>query len=143
MACSSDRFWKHVNTNTMDQQKKNKEFIIRYFNAISGVAKKRKLLEEYITDEELMNHIAFFDTVFPKYEMFADEITAEGNRVVVRIRVKGSHEGELNGISPTHRKVDFPSVISYEIENGKIVHHWLIADQMMLMEQLGVMNAPV
>ena len=90
-----------------------------------------------------MNHIAFFDTVFPKYEMFADEITAERNRVVVRIRVKGCHEGELNGILPTHRKVDFPSVISYEIENGKIVHHWLIADQMMLMEQLGVMNAPV
>ena len=127
---------------TMDQQKKNKEFIIRYFNAISGVTKTRELLEEYISDEDLMNHIAFFDTVFPKYEMFADEITAEGNRVVVRIKVKGRHEGEFNGIKPTHRQVDFPSVISYDIENDKIVHHWLIADQMMLMEQLGVMNAP-
>ena len=127
----------------MEQQKQNKEFIIRYFNAISGVTKSRELMEEYTTDEELMNHVAFFDTVFPKYEIFAEEITAEGNRVVVRIRVKGCHEGELNGISPTHRMVDFPSVISYEIENGKIVHHWLIADQMMLMEQLGVMNAPV
>ena len=126
----------------MDQQKKNKEFIIRYMNAISGVPKTRELLEEYTTNEELMNHIAFFDTVFPKYEIFADEITAEGNRVVVRIRVKGCHEGELNGILPTHRKVDFPLVVSYEIENGKIVHHWLIADQMMLMEQLGIMNAP-
>jgi predicted ester cyclase len=32
--------------------------------------------------------------------------------------------------------------VSYEIENGKIVHHWLIADQMILMEQLGLMNVP-
>ena len=126
----------------MDQQKQNKEFIIWYLNAFSGVAKKRKLLEEYMTDEELMNHIAFFDTVFPKYEMFADELTAEGNKVVVRARCKGCHKGELSGIKPTHRNVEFPFVISYDIENDKIVHHWMIADQMMLMEQLGVMNAP-
>jgi predicted ester cyclase len=126
----------------MDQQRKNKEFIIRYFNALSGVTKTRELLEQYVTDEGLMEHIAFFDNVFPKYELFADEITAEGNRVVVRARCKGRHEGELNGIPPTYRNVEFPFVISYEIENGKIVHHWLIADQMALMEQLGVMNVP-
>ena len=93
-----------------------------------------------MTDEELLGHIAFFDAAFPKYEMFADEITAEGNRVVVRARMKGCHEGEFNGILPTHRKVELPFVISYDIENGKIVHHWLIADQIVLMEQLGVMN---
>ena len=135
-------FDNHLMRNNMDPQKKNKEFIIRYFNAISGVAKTKELLAEYTTDEELMNHIAFFDTVFPKYEMFADELTAEDNKVVVRARCKGCHKGELSGIKPTHRNVEFPFVISYEIENGKIVHHWMIADQMMLMEQLGVMNAP-
>jgi len=126
----------------MEQQKQNKEFIIRYFNAISGVSKTKELLEEYTTDEELIGHIGFFDMVFPKYELFADELTAEGNRVVVRARVKGRHEGEFNGILPTHRNIEFPFVISYEIENGKIVHHWLIADQMTLMEQLGAMNVP-
>ena len=126
----------------MDPLKQNKEFIIRYINALSGATKTMELMEQYITDEELMGHIAFFDTAFPKYEMFADEITAEGNRVVVRARMKGCHEGEFNGILPTHRKVELPFVISYDIENGKIVHHWLIADQVVLMEQLGLMNAP-
>ncbi len=127
----------------MEQQKQNKEFIIRYFNAISGVAKTRELLEEYISDEELINHIVFFDNVFPLYELFGDEIIAEGNKLVVRARFRGCHKGELNGIKPTNRNVEFPFVISYDIENDKIVHHWMIADQMMLMEQLGVMNAPV
>jgi predicted ester cyclase len=31
-------------------------------------------------------------------------------------------------------------VVGYEIENEKIINHWVIADQVMLMEQLGVMN---
>ena len=126
----------------MEQQRQNKEFIIRYLNVLSGETKTREVMEQYMTDEELLGHILFFDSVFPKYEMFADELTAEGNRVVVRARMKGSHEGEFNGILPTHRKVEFPFVVSYEIENGKILHHWLIADQMILMEQLGLMNVP-
>ncbi len=126
----------------MEKQKQNKEFIIRYFNAVSGVFKTRELMEEYTTDEELIGHGVFFDTVFPQYEIFADEMTSEGNRVVVRARFKGVHEGEFNGILPTHRKVEFSFVVSYDIENGKIVHHWLIADQMALMEQLGIMNVP-
>jgi hypothetical protein len=126
----------------MERQNQNKEFIIHYINALSGVIKTRELMEPYLADEELIGHIAFFDAAFPKYEMFADEITAEGNRVVVRARFKGCHKGEFNGILPTHRNVEFPFVISYEIENGKIVHHWLIADQIVLMEQLGIMNVP-
>lgn len=125
----------------MKQQNENKEFIIRYFNALSGVIKTDELVEQFTTDEELKKHIAFFDAVFPKYELFADEMTAEDNRVVVRARCKGRHEGELNGIMPTYRNVDFPFAISYTIENGKITDHWLIADQVVLMEQLGVMNA--
>jgi SnoaL-like polyketide cyclase len=124
----------------MDQSKKNKEFVIRYINALSGVIKTRALCEQYISDETLTEHILFFDGVFPRYEMFMDEITGEGNRVIVRARLKGKHEGEMNGIPPTHKEVFFPFVISYEIENNKIASHWLLADQMMLMEQLGVMK---
>jgi predicted ester cyclase len=126
----------------MEQLKQNKEFIIRYLNALSGVTKTRQLMEKYITDEELIGHITFFEMAFPKYEVFMDELTSEGNRVVVRARMKGVHEGEFNGIPPTHRSVELPFVVSYEIENEKIVHHWLIADSMALMEQLGVMNVP-
>lgn len=126
----------------MEQHRQNKEFIIRYFNAMAGAKVTRELLEEYITDEELIGHILFFESVFPNYEIFVDEMLAEGNRVIVRGRMKGQHEGEFNGILPTHRIVEFPLVISYQIENEKIVHHWLMADSMALMEQLGVMNAP-
>ena len=60
----------------------------------------------------------------------------------VTTQFKGVHEGELNGIAPTHRSIEFPFAISYEIKNEKIVHHWMIVDRMAMMEQLGVMNVP-
>ena len=120
---------------------KNKEFVVEYFNALSGQDKPPQMLRKYIKDEGLIEHIAFFDSVFPKYEVLIDEMTADGNRVVVRARLVGRHEGEFGNIKPTYKKVEFPFVVGYEIENNMIISHWLIADQMVLMEQLGAETA--
>jgi len=125
----------------MDQQRKNREFIINYFNAISGVEKPRELLEQYIDDEGLIGHIEYFEAAFPKYELFIDELTAENNRVVVTARIKAIHLGELSGIAATGKTVNFSFVIRYEIENNGIASSWMLADQMSLMEQLGVIPA--
>lgn len=124
----------------MEQLTKNKEFILRYFNAVSGVTKTREIMEAFTSDESLMSHVEFFEAAFPRYEIFADEVTAEGNRVVVRARFKGTHQGDLSGIPATFKAVEFPFAIGYGIENNKIATHWLLADQMGLMEQLGVMQ---
>ena len=120
----------------MNQQMKNKEFVIEYFNAINGKEKTVEIMRQYISDEVLIEHITFFDSVFPKYEMTIDEITADGNRVTVRSRVKGKHEGIFGDIQPTFRNVEIPFVVGYEIENRMIISHWLIADQLTLVEQL-------
>ena len=124
----------------MDNLKKNREFIIKYFNAISGVEKTRDLLEQFTNDEKLIEHIAFFEGAFPEYELFIEEMVTEGSKVIVQGRATGVHKREFSGIPPTGRKMDLPFVIRYTIENDKITDHWLIADQMILMEQLGVMT---
>ena len=127
----------------MEQQRKNKEFIINYFNAFAEASNPvpNELLKKYISDEALIGHIKFFEAAFPDYKIEADEIIAEGSRVVVCARMIGTHTGNLGEIPPTYKKVDFPFVIRYEIENEKIVSHWMLADQMSLMEQLGVIPA--
>ena len=124
----------------MDTCKANKAFILDYFKAISGVKKTPHLCDRFMTDQGLKDHIMFFDAIFPKYQLFADEMICEGNKVVVRARAKGKHEGEFNGIPPTFRDVEFPFAITYTIEHGLITDHWMIADQVILMEQLGVMQ---
>jgi predicted ester cyclase len=123
----------------MEKSKNIKEFIIRYFTALSAApAKTRELIEKYVEDEALIEHILFFDSVFPGYEVFAEEMVAEGNKAFIRGRLKGTHKGNFNNIPPTFKVVEFPFAIGYEVENDKIVHHWLIADQAVLMEQLGL-----
>ena len=122
----------------MNQAMKNKEFILHYYNTVSGAIKTPEMLRQFTDDPILIDTITFFDGAFPKYEMTAEEMTSEGNRVVVRARMKGRHEGEWQGIMPTHRQVEFLLVVTYTIEKNKIVSHWLVADQTILMEQLGV-----
>lgn len=117
------------------------KFILEYFDSISGSPKTPEECDRWMTDEELKEHILFFDTIFPNYEIFADEITSDGDRVVVRARMKGIHKGTFDGIPPTHKEIEMPFAIGYTIKNKKIVDHWLIADQIALMQQLGVMES--
>ncbi|MEO6687232.1 MAG: ester cyclase [Dyadobacter sp.] len=119
----------------------NKEFIIEFLNAMNGRIKTSEFLHKYVNDQGLIDHIQFFDAAFPKYEVVIEEIMSEGNQVIVRARMVGDHEGIFEEILPTHRHVDFPFVISYRLENNKIFSHWLVADQMALMEQLSIEKA--
>jgi predicted ester cyclase len=126
----------------MSQSKKTKEFVINFVNGLSGIEKTRAAIEEYVKDESLIEHLMFFDSVFPKNELLIDELTADGSRAMFRARFKGNHEGDFNGIPPTHKAVEFAIAFGCEVENSKIISHWLIADQIVLMEQLGVMEQP-
>lgn len=123
------------------KENENKKFILRYYDAISGKIKDPEVCDQFITDPKLKAHILFFDTIFPGYEIFADEMTAEGDRVTLRASWRGIHEGPFNGIPPTFKEVEMPFAVSYTIRSGKIVDHWLIADQVILMQQLGVMES--
>jgi len=118
----------------------NKAFVGRYLDAISGKDKPRAVQDEYIadSDEELKDHIMFFEASFPHYEVIADDMIAEGDKVSVLARFRGAHKGELLGIAPTGKEVDVPFAITYRLAGGKIIQHWMSFDRMALMEQLGV-----
>src|SRR4051794_13145257 len=100
----------------MEKVNKNKEIIAEYLHAVSGVGKSRELLSRYVTDKHLIEHILFFESAFPKYELIADEITCEDNRLVLYGRFKGTHFGELNGIAPTYKIVELPLAVGYKIQ---------------------------
>ena len=126
----------------MEQSQKNKAFFLEYINALTASPdKSTELLKKYIDDKKLIEHIRFFESAFPSYELLVDELTCEDNRVVIYGRFKGKHLGELNGIPPTYKTVELPLAVGYKIEHNKIVDHWMVIDQMMLMEQLGIANA--
>ena len=121
----------------------NKAFIRRCFDAM-GKDKSVATLDEYIADadEELKQHIVAFEAAFPGYGIIVEDMIAEGDKVVVRGTMHGTHKGDLMGIPPTGKQVTMPVIIIYRIADGKIVEHWMIADQLGLMQQLGVFPPP-
>lgn len=120
----------------------NKTFIRRYFDALSGKDKATAVVNRYVTDEELKHHIAFYEAAFPNYELIAEDMIAEGDKVVVRSTFRGTHKGDLMGIAPTGKQVTMPLMLIYRIADDKIVEHWMQADALGMMQRLGVVPAP-
>ena len=117
-----------------------KEFMQEYINAFKGATITDELLDKYIGDQELKEHVRVFGSAFPGYEIVMNEMIHEGKKMAVRGTLRGKHQGELMGIPPTGKDVSISLMIIYEIENNKIVNHWMVADQFALMQQLGVIN---
>ena len=119
----------------------NKAFVLEYFAALNQ-DKSPATVDKYMTDEVLKEHIVMFETAFPGYQLTAKEMVAEGDRIAVRIEFTGTHTGDLMGIAPTDKPVTIEIAMIYRIENGKIVEHWMLADQLTMLQQIGVIPAP-
>jgi len=79
-----------------------------------------------------------FRTAFPDFTMTVEDVVAEDDLVVCRFQQTGTHEGELFGIAPTGRSVDFGEIALCQIAGGQIVASWFQTDMLALMSQVGV-----
>lgn len=68
------------------------------------------------------------------------EILGEDNAVAVRMVIRGTHRGNLMGIPPTQKSVEFGSTNFFRFEQGKIAEQWAITDMLGMMRQLGVIQ---
>lgn len=116
----------------------NIALVRKYFAAISGKDKPAATLEAYVADEELKQHVTFFEAAFPRYSLVAEDLIVQGDKVAVRARFQGTHAGELMGIAPTGKSVDVPFIIIYRMAGDRIAEHWMSIDQMEVLKQLGV-----
>ena len=117
----------------------NKAFIQGYLAALSGKAKTPELVNEFVAEQTLKDHIAATEEGFPEYDLIADHIVAEEDMVSVIGRFDGTHTGSFMGIPPTGKSfADVPIHITYKVEAGKIVDHWMLVDNAALMQLLGL-----
>jgi len=120
----------------------NKAFILRYFEAM-GKDKSAAAVDQWVadSDQELKQHIATMEAAFPGYQLKADDLIAEGDKVAVRATMTGTHRGELASIPPTGKEVSASGMLIYRIAGSKIVEHWMAFDNLGIMQQLGVIPA--
>lgn len=85
--------------------------------------------------KELLNQ---FFNAFPDMKVTIEDIIAEEDRVVLRVTSSGTHKGEFMGIAPTGKSFSIGEIHIMRMENGQMVEHWGIEDNMSMMQQLGV-----
>jgi predicted ester cyclase len=68
-----------------------------------------------------------------------EHMVAENNLVMVFLKGSGTHKGEFHGIPPTNKPVNIRSADLYRIEDGIIVGHWDVVDQLNLLKQTGTL----
>ena len=86
--------------------------------------------------------VMMFRNAFPDWHESVDGVTAEDDRVVIRVTGRGTHQGEFQGIPATNRRVTATGVGIGRIENGRIAETWAEYDAMGMMRQLGVIPPP-
>ena len=114
--------------------------------------------------EEASNHLrtvgragmkAVFETlysVFPDFHYHIEDSTAEGDRVVCKVTMTGTHRGQpavreafsgmLNDVAPTGKAVRVLQFHSFRIVDGKIAAHAAVRDDMGMVQQLGLVQRP-
>jgi predicted ester cyclase len=115
----------------------SKTVVRRYLEALSAGDKSPEVVRKYVSDEALIQHIATIEAGFPRYELSAEDMIAEDDRVVLRATFRGTHQGEFAGIAPTGRHVTQSFIIIYRVDGEKIAEHWIGMDMMSFMQQLG------
>jgi predicted ester cyclase len=114
----------------------SKELMTEYFRDLSGKPKTEELLDRYISDPALKEHIREVEAAFPEYTLEVQEMITEGDMVAVRGAVRGMHKGVYAGIPPTGRQLNLEVMVFYRISDGRISKYWLQTDSKVLMDQL-------
>ncbi len=86
--------------------------------------------------------VAMFRGAFPDLETHHQDTLVEGDKVAVRPRISGTHNGPFMGIGPTGRRVTVEGIAIYRLAGGRIVEHWGQLDILGLLQQLGALPAP-
>lgn len=75
---------------------------------------------------------------FPDMRMDVEDIFGSGDKVVARIRLTGTHQGDFMGIPATGKRVDFQLIDIQLLGDDGLAHeHWGVVDTLAMMQQLG------
>jgi predicted ester cyclase len=97
-----------------------------------GIDKDRQAVEE----NERM-----FAAAFPDISRTIEDLIAEGDKVVARTSLRGTHLGDFGGISATGRPIQFTGLVVYRIAEGRIAESWVEFDVISLMSQISDVDA--
>ena len=88
------------------------------------------------TPEDVKRFQSEFREAFHNMSLSIDDQIAEGDKVMTRVTLRGTHLGEFRGMAPTGKEIEIKGVSIFRFSSeGKVVESWDALDQLSLMRQ--------
>ena len=141
--------------NLSPSQSEYKALIERFYDAVfnrPNLTEARNFIAPDYTDHNPINpksvsgidglkHTAkLLRTGFPDLDIRVKDSIVGRDRIVARIRVRGTHQGEFMGVKPTGKQIDISAIEIYGIVGEKLSERWGNLDGIALFQQLGVIQ---
>jgi steroid delta-isomerase-like uncharacterized protein len=73
----------------------------------------------------------------PDVAIKVDDLVAEGNAVVARTTIRGTHLGDVFGVPPTGKAIQTTAIDLWHVEGGRLTDNWHLEDALGVMRQVG------
>jgi predicted ester cyclase len=77
-------------------------------------------------------------TALPDLRVTVEDMSAHGDKVAAHNTWRGTHTGEVLGIRPTGRHLEFTGVVVFRLTGGLIAERWAIGLELDLLRELGL-----
>jgi steroid delta-isomerase-like uncharacterized protein len=85
-----------------------------------------------------MQRVVVERKAFPDLHFTVEDQIAEGDKVVTRWTLNGTHQHEFMGLQPTGNKTTQMGISIFRISDGKVKEIWLLGDELGWIQQMGV-----
>lgn len=134
---------------------RNKAVVQRYWDG-KWNERRPEILDELQTRDVsyhgtsmTMNGIEEYKQVYGAYlsalhdtHIEVEELVAEGDKVMSRVALRGTHGGDLGGMPPTGKTFTVSAFTVFRIADGRIAEEWELLDELGMMHQLGMELRP-
>lgn len=91
------------------------------------------------TKDGVLEFFRMYRAAFPDLHMAPEDVVANGEKVVARVRATGTHQGEFMGMPATGKSFDVQLIDIMRFADDGLVHeHWGVVDMLAMLQQLGV-----
>lgn len=84
--------------------------------------------------------VSLVRAAFPDYHEAIDLLLVDGDYAVSYVTITGTHTGELMGLPPTGKSVEYHSVGILRFTDGQVAERWGVGDTMTMLGQLGLLG---
>jgi predicted ester cyclase len=128
----------------------NKAVMRRFFEEAWNRNKLSVVEETFSVDsrlgpDQLRKMITAWRTAIPDYHCHIEDMVAEGDMVVTRLRFTGTHTSanlQIAGrtAAPQNKTFEEAEMVMTRLKNGKVVEVWATWDRLSFLEQLGAIS---